>query len=116
LGQEKNTHTRSEEGCDIEGEVSINIEFEGEEKARIVYKALIAELLNPPTYRSNVKITLNGRLIKIKIFSRDLVSLRAAVNSYMKWLSAILGAVEVLEDELGGHKKSASSAATGNNA
>ncbi len=114
--EKKNSHNECEKSSIIEGEVSIGIEIGDEKKATIVLNALKAELINPPTYRSRAQVETDGRLIKIKIFSRDLVSLRAAVNSYMKWLSTILGALEVLEGEFGGYKKSPGSATTGNNA
>ena len=73
---------------------------------RVVYGALLAELRNPPTYRSKIEMTAGGKSIKIKIFSRDLVSLRAAINSYLKWLATILGGIEVIRGEFGGYKKS----------
>ena len=80
----------------MEYEATIELMFDGKEMARIAYGALKAELLNPPSYRSKVNMVFEGSTIKIKISSSDLVGLRASINSYFKWLSAIIGALEVL--------------------
>jgi len=60
----------------------------------------LPEKLNPPTYRSRIDIELNGSSLKINISSNDLISLRASINSYLKWIATIIGALEVMENEL----------------
>jgi len=57
-------------------------------------------------------MVFEGSTIKIKISSSDLVGLRASINSYFKWLSTLIGALEVLEDVIGGHKESPDVTAT----
>lgn len=88
--------------CEVsEGVVTIEIEFHTEENAKAVYKSLLPEAKNPPTYRSVSKISLNGKTLKIKISSKDLVSLRAALNSYFRWLYTIVMSMRVIEDVSG---------------
>jgi len=69
--------------------IEINLEFNSNSDARAVYLALLPETTKPPTERSKTKITLNDRKLYIQINAHDLVSIRAAFNSYMRMINAI---------------------------
>jgi tRNA threonylcarbamoyladenosine modification (KEOPS) complex Pcc1 subunit len=60
--------------------------FDSEKEARI-----IADTLNPEIKqkipKTNVEISLSGSKISLNIESKDLSSLRAACNSYLRWIS-----------------------------
>ena len=60
--------------------------FDSEEEARI-----IAESLNPEIKhkipKTNVKASLNGKIFSLEIEAEDISSLRAACNSYLRWIS-----------------------------
>ncbi|MEX0568295.1 MAG: KEOPS complex subunit Pcc1 [Candidatus Njordarchaeota archaeon] len=84
-----------------QGRIEICIEFGDERHCNIFFKALKPETINPPSYRSNVKIIAEDGSLKIEICSKDLVSLRAAINSYLRWISLILATIEEIEDEFG---------------
>lgn len=89
-----------QENSDTKVEASIILELSDVRKANTLYAALLPEKLNPPTYRSKIDIELNGSSLKINISSNDLISLRASINSYLKWIATIIGALEVMENEL----------------
>lgn len=63
--------------------------FDSEKEARI-----IAETLNPEIKqkipKTSVEISLSGSKISLYIESKELSSLRAACNSYLRWISTAL--------------------------
>ena len=65
-----------------------------------IYSALKPETKAPPTERSKSVLYFDPmkRLIRIEIISRDTTSLRAAINSYFRWLSAILNSLKVIRN------------------
>ena len=65
-----------------------------------IFMALKPETKSPPTERSKSIISFNEteRLIRIEIITRDLTSLRASLNSYFRWLSAIINSLKVIEN------------------
>ncbi|MDI6639546.1 MAG: KEOPS complex subunit Pcc1 [Methanocellales archaeon] len=60
-------------------------EFEIElEHADIVYNSLLPELRNTLSQRSNISLALEGGTIKLKVEADDIVSLRAALNTWLR--------------------------------
>jgi tRNA threonylcarbamoyladenosine modification (KEOPS) complex Pcc1 subunit len=64
----------------------IAIEFDSKAYSKAIFKALKPELRIPFTSRSKVEMNLRGKSIALKIRAKDLTALRAAVNSYLRWL------------------------------
>ena len=97
LGKRPITSRDSNKRCKIlEGIIIIEIEFADKRDAEILYTSLLPEAKNPPTYRSISRISLDNKKLKIEISSKDLVSLRAAINSYFRWLYAIVMGLKVI--------------------
>lgn len=69
------------------------IEFEFGGLARNVYESLRPELQAAPSERSRIKLTTEGGLLKLFIEAEDIISLRAALNT---WLRLIKIAEEML--------------------
>ncbi|MEM2339712.1 MAG: KEOPS complex subunit Pcc1 [Candidatus Bathyarchaeia archaeon] len=65
--------------------------------ANALFRALEPEAKSAPTGRSGVGISRKGNVVEISILSRDLSSLRAAVNTYLRLASACQGTLEALE-------------------
>ncbi len=63
-------------------------EFEIElgEPADIVYNSLVPELRNNPSQKSNISLALEGGAIKLKAEADDIVSLRAALNTWLRFI------------------------------
>lgn len=63
--------------------------FDSEKEAKI-----IADTLNPEIKhkipKTNVEVTLSGSKFSIKIETTDFSSLRAACNSYLRWINTAL--------------------------
>lgn len=62
--------------------------------ADILEDSLLPEAERPASERSRVRVeAMDGRLV-IRVESTDVVALRAALNSYLYWVSAVLDVVE----------------------
>ncbi len=72
---------------------TIFVEFELGPLARKAYEALRPELQASPSERSRVELTEEGGLLKLFVEAEDIVSLRAAVNT---WLRLVRIAEEML--------------------
>jgi tRNA threonylcarbamoyladenosine modification (KEOPS) complex Pcc1 subunit len=63
--------------------------FDTEEEARIVASSLDPEIKNKIP-KTKVDVSLSNKTFKLKIESNDLSSLRAACNSYLRWINTAL--------------------------
>ena len=59
--------------------------FDSSEEARIVSESLDPEIKNKIP-KTNVKVNLTGKTFTIDIDAKDVSSLRAACNSYLRWI------------------------------
>lgn len=66
-----------------EAEVSIGLPTESDAEAMV--RALVPEIAAPRTTRASVRVTRRGRVTKIAFCARDLVALRAVVNSFLRF-------------------------------
>ena len=59
-------------------------------------------VLSPETYeeipRSRVRIRAEGRDLLIEVEAEDITALRAAISSYLRWISAAMSAKNVMEE------------------
>lgn len=65
--------------------------------AEMVEGSLLPEVESPTSERSIVKVTVDGGVLKVTVEASDVSALRAALNSYLRWVSAILDVVETVE-------------------
>jgi len=60
----------------------------------------LLEALRPETKksgnRSKVNIKKDGSLIILNVEAKDTVALRAALNTYLRWIGSAIGALEVI--------------------
>lgn len=64
--------------------------FDTEEEARIVASSLDPEIKKNKIPKTKVDVSLSNKTFKLKIESNDLSSLRAACNSYLRWIDTVL--------------------------
>lgn len=62
------------------------IKFESSRKAEVALKSIEPELKSAPSKRSSVSANLDGNTLKLVIEATDTPSLRASVNSYLRWI------------------------------
>lgn len=63
--------------------------LDSEEELNVVVKSLIPEIKNKIP-KTNVKLTHSGKTLYLKIETEDISSLRAACNSYLRWINTAL--------------------------
>lgn len=62
------------------------IKFKSFHTAKMVLKSIEPEIQTAPSERSSVKVNLDGNTLKLVIDAEDTPSLRASVNSYLRWI------------------------------
>ena len=67
-------------------ETVFNIELDNSHDASIVFNSIKPEVSFARGERSRSEIELDENNIIIKIYSNDVVSLRASINSYVRWI------------------------------
>jgi len=75
----------------------VRLKFPSEKRLEIVFKALEPEVKKPATTRSRANVEKDGIFLVLKVEARDTVGLRAALNAYLRWISSVLGVLEVVD-------------------
>jgi len=65
------------------------LDFENFDDVKVVYDALIPEIKHKIP-KTKIKVKLQGTVLKIDIEANDISSLRAACNSYLRWINTAL--------------------------
>ena len=68
-------------------ETEFIVEFDSAEDASIVYNSMLPEIEAETNERSRTNLTLDSKKLVINIISKDIVSLRASINSYVRWIN-----------------------------
>lgn len=65
-----------------------------EEATEVVLKALVPETEVSTSDRSKVSIHSSQGGVRLLVEADDTVALRAALNSYLRWIKGIIGVIE----------------------
>lgn len=65
-----------------------------EEATEVVLKALVPETEVSTSDRSKVSIHSSQGCVRLLVEADDTVALRAALNSYLRWIKGIIGVIE----------------------
>ena len=82
----------------MKAEATVKFEFKSEQVLKTVFSALKPETLSAPTRRSKTYIEVNGKTLTLKFEARDTTALRAALNSYLRWIRLIVEILGFLEN------------------
>jgi len=63
--------------------------FDSPDEARIIFDSLNPEIKNKIP-KTKVKVNLSGNTFSINLEAKDVSSLRAACNSYLRWINTAL--------------------------
>jgi len=63
--------------------------FDSEEEARIIAESLDPEIKHRIP-KTDVKVSLSEKIFTLEIEAKDISSLRAACNSYLRWINTAL--------------------------
>ncbi len=75
----------------VHAEVTINVP---ENLLNVIEGSLVPEVEHPTSERSTVEVASEEGKLTIRIEASDVAALRAATNSYLRWVGAILDVVE----------------------
>ena len=67
-------------------ESQIELEFPSSNDAEVVLQAIEPEIRESPSERTSTEIECQGNILKISITAQDTTSLRASLNSYLRWV------------------------------
>jgi tRNA threonylcarbamoyladenosine modification (KEOPS) complex Pcc1 subunit len=68
---------------------SFIFDFDSEEEARIVAESLTPEIKNEIP-KTKVEVSLSKKRFTLEVEAKDVSSLRAACNSYLRWIKTAL--------------------------
>jgi tRNA threonylcarbamoyladenosine modification (KEOPS) complex Pcc1 subunit len=77
-------------------EIVLSIDFPSPKIARTIFSSVAPEAQQTPGYRSVTRLEAHGRELKMSIQAQDLAALRAASNSFLRFIAASFRAVEVV--------------------
>lgn len=75
----------------------IKIKFETVKKAATAFESLKPETETLPTSRAHVEVKRRGRNLTLIFEATDTTALRAAINSYLRWVMLIKDACRRVE-------------------
>ena len=67
-------------------ESEIEIIFDSNSQAQVVFDSVNPEIISSPSKRSSMEMIVRENSIFLKIISKDSASFRASLNSSIKWL------------------------------
>jgi len=63
----------------------LTFQFKDPKTASSILGAIMPEQATAPSRRAKVKLARKGRSVALEIDARDTTSMRAAINSYLRW-------------------------------
>lgn len=66
-------------------EAEVSIDFPSESDAEAMARALVPETAARRTRRASARVTRQGKVTKMRFYAKDLVALRAMVNSFLRF-------------------------------
>ncbi|MEM3702995.1 MAG: KEOPS complex subunit Pcc1 [Candidatus Bathyarchaeia archaeon] len=75
----------------------IHVKLPSKRDLEIVYNALMPEITRPATTRSIANLKIEGSFLVLNVKAKDTVALRAALNAYLRWISAIFNVLLTLD-------------------
>ncbi|TMI43191.1 hypothetical protein E6H19_10355 [Candidatus Bathyarchaeota archaeon] len=79
-----------------ESRIVIAIILDSPKIAKTIFSSVAPETKQTSGYRSSTRLDARGRILTLRIQAQDLVALRAASNSFLRFIAAGVGAIEVV--------------------
>jgi len=67
----------------------VHLKFSSEKQVQVLLKALLPETRKTVTSRSKVSVEGEGRKLVVRVEAEDVSALRAALNSYLRWVALV---------------------------
>lgn len=75
----------------------VRLKFPSEKHLQSAFRALEPETKKAATVRSQAGLSREDGFLVLTVEARDTVALRAAMNSYLRWISSAVDVLEVLK-------------------
>lgn len=79
-----------------EAEITVEIGLPSKRVVETVYAAVLPETLQTAGFRSETTVRKRGKVLVLTIKARDIVALRAASNSFLRFVAVASKAVDVV--------------------
>ncbi len=83
---------------DVKGNSILEIPLESKRMANILYSALLPETESIPSERATTNVSVKGSSLIVEIVANDLTAMRAALNSYVAWISACMRTIDSINE------------------
>ena len=77
-------------------EITLEIGLPSSRLAETVYRSLLPETKQPSGFRSHVSVKRRGRTLELHILADDIVALRAASNTFLRFVAVAVKTVNVV--------------------
>ena len=77
-------------------EITIEIDLSSSKLAETVYTSLLPETKQPSGFRSQVSVKHKGKALELHILADDIVALRAASNTFLRFVAVAVKTVNVV--------------------
>ena len=84
-----------------QAKASVSIEVDGN-LVKVLAKSLQPEVESPSSSRSRVSLEPSDGRLELRISASDVTALRAAVNSYLRWVDSIINLLGRIDKDISG--------------
>jgi tRNA threonylcarbamoyladenosine modification (KEOPS) complex Pcc1 subunit len=77
-------------------ELSIEIGLPSSRFAETIYNSILPETRHTPGHRSRAGISCRGRILRLNIRAEDIVALRAASNTFLRFISVAMKTLNLI--------------------
>ena len=81
------------------GSAILEVTFKEEKHAQIAFQTILQETTRMISSRSQSSLTMENNKLRVEVHSKDLTSLRATLNSYLKWFLIIKDIFQTINSE-----------------
>ncbi len=87
---------KSQPDTPASAQINVKIGLSSARVAETVYRSILPETVKTAGFRSRTSLRRNGRVLELVIKARDVVALRAASNSFLRFLGVALKTIDVV--------------------
>jgi len=84
---------------DVTGTSVLEFPLDSERIANILYSALLPETESIPSDRASTRVSVRGSSLIVEIDANDLTAMRAALNSFIAWISACMRTIDSIDED-----------------
>jgi tRNA threonylcarbamoyladenosine modification (KEOPS) complex Pcc1 subunit len=81
----------------MRAKAAVRLRFSSEKQLTTLLDALAPEAKKPATARARATLERDDIFLVLKVEAKDTVALRVALNTYLRWVSAMMNVLEVVQ-------------------